>query len=551
MKCSQWFFLIVIGFSHPLHSLTICGPGHPLPESSSHHSPHALSDKGKEAVKQLEAAMLEEAKAEKSKDGDPASAREDMKLAMLPRLREILLNVDSPQFLDAITQITVYFNSEEVQKNLASLQVAIRAERQEAAKSALADISEMISRAGKAVREAKTAADLDGTIIELGTCLGKSHQRNTIESLSEDVRSAFYRIDPTLKFVIDWQNYLAAKAAGDGDRARNALQKIASNNDPYLIPRSQILDLLKSPQQSSSKQLEEASTETDIKKEASTDADIKKILSETKSLADLENSLDQLRTLQNSRAKYRGNDPINSLQQNLQPLNKTYQDFKAGLSVNLDLVSSNNGNPVEIGTSVIARLKSELVLLLLPRYVGAPEGSLAKPDEDVIRFLERLISEAKARGNINVGIRAREALRLLQRGNNFSGTDTTSFTSYVAAQNQEVAGQYMLAVVSYQSALRGGSDLIPAKIIGERLAAIRAEHPKEYEAGMERFLNPPASQYPGRTEMRSQGTGYPSMGSPNRLPDSGANQPNPPPVLLIPPAPVGSPTPAPTAPPDN
>jgi len=69
--------------------------------------------------------------------------------------------------------------------------------------------------------------------------------------------------------------------------------------------------------------------------------------------------------------------------------------------------------------------------------------------------------------------------------------------SFLAAWNQETAGQYAPAVISYQLALRVPSDSVPVKIIAEHLAAIQRDHPKEYEEGMQLYLDrykPPIPQ---------------------------------------------------------
>ena len=83
-------------------------------------------------------------------------------------------------------------------------------------------------------------------------------------------------------------------------------------------------------------------------------------------------------------------------------------------------------------------------------------------------------------------------------GSTTAGNISTGVDSLLAALNQEAAGQYALAVVSYQNALKTSNTNIPAKLIGDKLAAIQKDHPKEYEQGMQLVLSPPApSYYPG------------------------------------------------------
>ena len=58
----------------------------------------------------------------------------------------------------------------------------------------------------------------------------------------------------------------------------------------------------------------------------------------------------------------------------------------------------------------------------------------------------------------------------------------------LAAQNQEEAGQWMLAVISYQRGLRFGGEYVSPRGIGTRLDAIKAAHPAEYDQGLQWFL---------------------------------------------------------------
>lgn len=481
----------------------------------------ALTDKGKESAKRLSAAMTAEAKAQQPKDGAETYPRENIRSAMIPRINALLASPEPRENLqETLSQLSAYFTSEAVLNEIAILQDEIRTEREAQENIALSKIQEALDRAGKAVQESKKPADLDASITELG----KFRMRGERGQTSEPVRLALYQVEPTLQFVTQWQNYLSAVETGNSQAAQEALRSLSNSNGLSLIPRSEILKLLALSKPGKPGQ-------DDPEQSSPMDA-VEKILSETKSLADMEATLKKLRKLQESRGNSNRMDIINPLIQSLQPIDKNYQDFKAGLAVNLESPQNYSGG-TEIGNTVVPRLKAELMLLMLPRYVGAPEGTRAQPGEDVLQFLDRLSNEAKSRGDVGVAIRAREARRLLQRGSAMSSNDTAALSALVSGQNQEAAGQYMLAVVSYQTSLKSGSDLIPAKIIGERLAAIQAAHPKDFDDGMERFLNPPpVSRYEGMP-------GVP--GRPYGMQDPRADQ-QPRPALLIPPAPVGSPT---------
>ena len=465
--------------------------------------------------------MTAEANAQQPKEGAEAYPRENIRSAMIPRINSLLASPEPGQNLqETLSQLTAYFTSEAVLNEIAILQDEIRTEREAQEKTTLSNVQEALGRAGKAVLDSKKPADLDKSITELG----KFRLRGERGQSSEAVRTAFNQVEPTLQFVTQWQNYLSAVETGNSQAAQEALRSLSNSNGLSLIPRSEILKLLALSKPDKSGQ---DAPEQSLPVEA-----VEKILSETKTLADMEATLKKLRKLQESRTGSNRMDFINSLIQSLQPIDKNYQDFKAGLAVNLESSQSNSGG-TELGNAVIPRLKAELMLLMLPRYVGAAEGTRAQPGEDVLQFLDRLSNEAKSRGDVGVAIRAREARRLLQRGSAISASDTAALSALISGQNQEAAGQYMLAVISYQTSLKSGSDLVPAKIIGERLAEIQSAQPKDFEAGMERFLSPPpVSRYEGGPGMQ---------GRPYGMPDPRADQ-QPRPALLIPPAPVTSPT---------
>lgn len=481
----------------------------------------AITDKAKEAAKQLDAAIAQEAKAAEGTDGDRQD-RTNMRLMMLARIKTLLTNPEASENLsETLDQLSVYYTSEAVQKNLEILRQELIAERDARDKAALAQIRDILDRAGQTVREAKSPADLDGIVAELG----KARQRTDRGRTSEDVRAAASQIEPTLQFAVQWQNYLSANSTGNIQAAQEALRSLSNSNQASLIPRSEILRRLAMPVTAKA-----ASADPEIPSPSET---VEAILAKTTSLDAIPQAIAALRKAQDGQSGYGRSDLANSVIQALSPIDKTYQDYKAGLATNLE-ISPNYGNSLQVGNDTVARLKAQLLLVLIPRYVGAPEATRAKPGEDVAGFLDRITQEARSRGDVPVAVRSREALRLLLRGNSFSSGDIAALSAFVSAQNQETAGQYALAVVSYQNALKGGSDTVPAKVIGERLASIKADHPKEFDEGMDLFLHPPVQSpnYPSGFPRNMR----PAMQDPQAAQPQGA-------ALLIPPVPVSSPSP--------
>ncbi len=491
-------------------------------------SGQALTEKGKELVNELTAAIQAEVQSVKPKEGQSFNEREQMKASMGACMQMLLENSDSPQFSESLTQVAAYFTSEAVIKKIAELQKELRTERETAARATLGKIQNTLDAAAKAVRTAKVPADLDEVIAELGKFRQHQYRQN-----SEEIQAAIARVEPTLRFVTQWQNYLSARNIGNYKAAQETLRNLTNNDSLSLLPRSELLALLNKPPET------EKQTTNTQDKFVSPDETVEEIVSRVKSLDDLENALRELRKLaQGQRRINQDANSVNSVINALLPINRSYQEFKAGLAVNIEIGTNYSGNDGGIGSKQIAQLKSELQLAVLPRYVGAPEGTKAKPGEDIQTFLNRLAAEAKERGDIAVGIRTREAMRLISRGNSFTQNDASAYNSYIAGQNQETAEQYFQAVVSYQAALKSGSDLLPAKIIGQRLAAIKASHPKDYEEAMAHILNPPVRAYPADMP------GYPPDFRRSNTPHDQQPAPTSVPALAIPPAPVPAATPA-------
>jgi hypothetical protein len=221
-------------------------------------------------------------------------------------------------------------------------------------------------------------------------------------------------------------------------------------------------------------------------------------VSEIKTLADVNPAINKLAALQteqsrNSSSSYQD---VSSLIQSLSEISRSHRDYLSGLPVALELgVYGGQFKEPEI-IAKLAMLRSEMLKLALPRYVDAPAGSVAKEGETPLEFLERLAQEAKDRQDPATGYRIRMARNTLARGNSFATQDSTGLNAYVSGQNQEIAGQFELAVVSFQQALKSGSDLVPAKLIGERLDAIKAAHPEAFQKGLDRFLEPPPARDP-------------------------------------------------------
>jgi hypothetical protein len=139
-------------------------------------------------------------------------------------------------------------------------------------------------------------------------------------------------------------------------------------------------------------------------------------------------------------------------------------------------------------------LRGELAKVLLPRALNLPAGAKPKESETADTFLNRIVTEAVARQDYVLAARARSVqFSLMHTAENINQGDRArqeALDTFITAHNQEAAGQFTLAVASYEKALTKGNDLVPPKVIGERLDAIKRQHPKEFEQGFNDFVAP-------------------------------------------------------------
>lgn len=494
----------------------------------------AASEKVSAAATRLKKAITEE-NAKNPAQGPDGSSRQAMAAAMAARIDPLLAREEArEQLIDVLAQIATVYTSEAVRTEITALQLAVQEDQEAQDKQTRVQLDAALTAARQAVEAASSAQDLDKTIQELSTLrkpYNSGSYRPTLRRNFEDISSA-------LQWANRWQDYLAAKESGNNQAAANALQQLANMESGTLMPRSRILKLAEDAR----KGRDDSGPRRRPQQELF--AEIDKAMAGLKTLDDAEPVARQLREIS-------GQDyseplqPLRNLIAGLEQISRCYQNYKAGLPTNIPASPYGEG-PVEPGGAATARLHAEILLLVIPRYVGAPEGTTAKPGEKPDQLLARLADEANARGDFSVAQKAAEARRILiARNNPYQRPDTDAFGALIAAQNQEKAGQYMFAVISYQTALAGGSDAIPAKQIGERLAALQSGHPKEYEMGIERYLvrgGLEAGRFPARMPgMRPQDLGPQSQGA-LAVPAAPSPAPASPPAATPPPTAAPSPT---------
>ena len=179
---------------------------------------------------------------------------------------------------------------------------------------------------------------------------------------------------------------------------------------------------------------------------------------------------------------------------NLAPLVQLYTSTKAGLpqTINFNFVTINS----ELNAS--PGLQAQLLNFVLQRYFDSYKGAAPAADEKPEAYVNRVIADAISREDWPLLRKAVTGQAYLNRNSalamSTTNTIATGLDNLLSGVNQEAASQYAMAVVSYQNALKVSDTSIPAKWIGDRLAAIQKNHPKEYDAGMNIVVSAPLTR---------------------------------------------------------
>ena len=446
---------------------------------------------------------------------------------------QILAQMQNPAYgnMDAqIAQITSMYTSTEVQEATTNLLNEIKKERKEKTDGEIATVKALLTRAGTAIAQAKKPEDLDDLIAEMGTHANNQYGGNS--ALQGD-QELLRRLTSANEFVKQWQNYLAHLANGQTDQARNDLQALSNNNGGEgLLPRSKLLEL-----EAPDKLVAQGAKPSPVV--SGPVAQAQALLDGMKTLDDIKPALAKLEPLRQAdmQALQNVSNQLNQIQEN-------YEDLKAGLPVQSNLNYGYNLG----GINVPAAIRTQMLLFTLQARFDSYKGPPPAPGEKPADYLDRVIADATTRQDWNL-LRLADAARANLTQNPGMGyvVNSGGVESIVAAAHQEAAGQFSLAVQSYETALKSDDPAIPAKIIGDKLAAIQRDHPKEFADGMQLIVNPPAPRYvPGRLPgMPYQPFPYPT---PNAL---NAATPAPMPAAVPAPAVNTNTAPAPAAPPSK
>lgn len=450
------------------------------------HAYAAEADDLAHALQALETALHDEAAAKTS----PAKGREtaDEEFSFTNGRAGLTANwtaqlraeLDQGEFEQAerlLSETVGSFRSEAVLTACQKVREEMRSERETRELSVLKRYRDAVANAESAVKSARAPADLDAALQELGEIGGTPDYRT-----STFVRGEAGHVQSLRRYVILWQDYLFSRQHGDNQAAVEKLLNLSQDGSAEVLPRSEILarmEELKTSQQTSMVDRTE------------------EILGKLKTPDQIAGTVRELETDQ----KHTRNDYSNPGRANLgmiiselQSYAEVYNSYQAGLPTSIESLTNRfTPTPTQLPAEV-QNIKAQLLRLLCVRELDLGERFKPGATESIPDYLNRLLADARERADARMIIRLREIQRQTnpQKGSypmSVPTEGTVALQAVVAAQNQEEAGQFVPAVVSYESALKDGGGVIPAKAIGVRLDAIKSAHPAEYEQGLQISLN--------------------------------------------------------------
>jgi len=328
------------------------------------------------------------------------------------------------------------------------------------------EIADALRRASDVALKARKASDLDATLIEL------RHLADTAEhlrSLGPERESGLKRLYDATRFLRQWQNYLWAIEGENFDNGIKILTDLAqSDQSPLDVPRSEILARARS---------------LEGKDKAQVDSYAAPILQSIHSLDDLPAALTQLRS--GTHPPYQS-QALSTLVTSLDAVCKAYLAFKMGVATTLPQTYWQTGDT----NPIVTRLRAELLLQVLPRFLGVEQTDRPKAGETVEGYLMRMRASAIAHRDFELLGRTISAAMetsssIAGPGQSLIGRDYTSFVFWREGQNDERAKRFFEAALAYRHALSSATYGIPVEFIGARLDAIEKEHPDEFRQATE------------------------------------------------------------------
>jgi hypothetical protein len=450
-------------------------------------------------IAELKHAVQKEAAARANGVGNPGFGNPGMNPAFInANIDQIVAQMENPAYgnMEAqLAQITSMYTSTEVQEATTNLLNELKKERKEKTDAEIASVNALLTRAGTAITQAKKPEDLDGLIEEMSKHANNQYGGNSALQGDQQLLRQF---SSAYEFVKQWQNYLAHLASGQIEEARADLQNLSQNNEgAELMPRSKLLALTAPDKLAAMANKTPALVSPPA-------AQAQALLDGMKSLDDMEPTLKKLEPLRQN------NTGVQMAANELSPMVELYENLKAGLPVQANMSFGYRASEA----NVPAAIRTQLVLFTLQSRFTAFKGTPPAPGEKPVDYVDRVIADATSRQDWDL-LRSAASARATLTPN--SGIGYANYPggidNIIAGAHLETAGQFALAVRAYEQALQGNDPAIPAKILGDKLAAIQRDHPKEFADGMQLTVNPPAPRYPAYPG-RLPGGAYPVTPAP-------------------------------------
>lgn len=456
----------------------------------------ALSEDGKKLGDELVTTLQEEVK--DLAEGDDANNQLASLKQYIRQVQNALAQENNRSIEQFLENYGNYNPTKKVQQQVAAIKKSMKDEVRQKTDDMITELQGLLTSTSETLTRAAEPEELDKLLLTLS----RNRYANQSDSQGYDTNDATVRrlqseLGNARQFVTYWQDYLQASNSGNTAQALQSLRNL-SNQENTLIPRSKII--------------------ARIEFEKGSEDDVNKVVDGVKSLADMQPAIQKLSRLQSgNRSSGSETTGLREALEALSRLDKIHREFLAGLPVNVEVLYQPSDSSDSSGRFDFIELRAALLLTVLPRCLALPEDFKATTGETVDHFLNRAMGDATGRGDTAASSRILEVMQQFQRSNTLNETDLAALRDHAAGRSQMAAGQYLLAVVSFQRALKTGSDLIPPVKTGELLESIRKEHPAEYEQGMTEFLTPrPTPEY-NYNRMPYRGyTRYPDGGSSNR-----------------------------------
>jgi hypothetical protein len=377
-----------------------------------------------------------------------------------------------------ITQILMVHPSAAVQKAGRELLEEINTERKAKADAEAVEVTGVLKRLAAVIAQATKPSDLDEILIELQKYQNPGYSN---PMTTEDQQRLVQEANMAFQFATGWQDYLSSMGTGNIEQARNELSNLAQNSfGVTIVPRSHLLELMNPPQPVSVMQ---TGTLPPPPPPAAAEPTVDDILDQVKTLDQMEGALKQIESLKRTLSPEE-NAAVVTFQNYVQ----CYHEIKAGLPTQLNLT---NGFANLRGHEEISRLMWLMALQAL--FSSFKDALTPMPDEKPLDFVNRVIADASSREDwdlLKVALETKDSVTRSTQFGLYVPDPLSGLDSMIAALNQESAGQYSLAVTSYEAALKSPNLEIPAKMIGEKLAAIQKDHPADFQSGYQQAVSP-------------------------------------------------------------